>query len=126
MNYLKKSFVVSLFLVFSLSFVAPITSTAAEDAKSDVTISFSEKTLKGKPDPKPTKPTKPVDPAKPADPTKPVTPSPSKPTGNDGGKVFASILPKTGEVLTHPLTYIGLALILGALSYKIYRKRRVL
>lgn len=120
MNHLKKSFVVSLFLVFSLSFVAPVTSTAAEDAKSDVTISFSEKTLKGKPDPKPTKPTKPVDP------TKPVTPSPSKPTGNDGGKVFASILPKTGEVLTHPLTYIGLALILGALSYKIYRKRRVL
>lgn len=117
MNHLKKSFVVSLFLVFSLSFVAPITSTAAEDAKSDVTISFSEKTLKGKTDPKPTKP---------VDPTKPVTPNPNKPTGNDGGKVFASILPKTGEVLTHPLTYIGLALILGALSYKIYKKRRVL
>ncbi|MFY8331334.1 LPXTG cell wall anchor domain-containing protein [Vagococcus carniphilus] len=116
MNYLKKGIVVSLFLVLSLSFVAPISSFAAEDAKSDVTISFSEKTLKGKPDPQPTKP---------VDPTKPVTPSPSKPNGNDGGKVFASILPKTGEVLTHPLTYIGLALMIGALSYKIYRKRRV-
>lgn len=88
----------------------PITAKAAEgDAESEVTIGFSEKTIKEKkkdPDPK-----KIVDPIKKGD-------------GDNNGKIFYKVLPQTGEVSNNILTYVGLALVLGsALSYKTFKKR---
>ncbi|MEG0256479.1 LPXTG cell wall anchor domain-containing protein, partial [Vagococcus sp.] len=78
------------------------------DVESEATVGFAEKTIKGEPEP----PKKIVDPIKKGD-------------GDDNGKTFYKILPKTGETSSSLVTYIGLALVLfmGALSYKTYQKR---
>lgn len=99
------------FFVFSLSLslALPIEIVAADgDVESEVTVGFAEKTIKGDPDP----PKKIVDPIKKGD-------------GDDNGKIFYKILPKTGEISSSLVTYVGLALILviGALSYKNNKKR---
>lgn len=109
-KYLKKLVLVSLAIAFSLSLLFPTLSFAEGDVTSDVTIGFSEKTIKddtGKPKSNPG-------------------------TDNNGGSnnngsgttgVVGKILPQTGEILSSPFTYVGLALLLGAVSYTIYKKK---
>lgn len=109
MNYLKKLSRCCLVLLFSMSLILPVVTFAADgDIESEVTVGFAEKTIKGEPDP----PKKIVDPIKKGD-------------GDDKGKIFYKVLPKTGETSSSLVTYIGLALVLfiGALSYKKYKKK---
>lgn len=123
MKHLKKMLSSCLILLFFMLLTLPATVKAAEsNADSEVTISFSEKTIKGK--------TKDPDPKKIVDPTKKVTKTDptKKVTGDvDNGKTFYKALPKTGEVSNNTMSYVGFTLVLlSVLSYKIVKKERTI
>lgn len=108
-KHLKRVMLSCLIVIFSMSLISSIPVKAAEkDVTSEATISFSKKTLKNKDEESKTKETK---------------PKPSvKNKIDDNGKKYYSALPKTGEYSHQSFIYVGLALILSVLTYKVYTK----
>lgn len=119
MNGLKKMTLSCLIFVLSISLVSSISVQASEgDVTSEVTIGFSEKTLKDDKKKEIKKETK----TETGD-TKSKPSITNKADGNDNSKKYYSALPKTGEILNSPFIYVGLVLILSALAYKVYTKK---